>query len=123
MVIPINLHNELFPVSFLFEEILYQYDVSTVLSNTSSALYFYLYKVQVIDLYSNLYLDALPATSLSHKDKLYHESLLLVTSDMQGPSIVSYIKEHHRPNQAKYQPSFEYIRNLYLILQYEYHRQ
>src|SRR5699024_8742900 len=107
MVNSINLHNKMFPVSFLFEEILYQYDVSTMLSNTPSALSFYLIKVLFIVLYSNLYLDALPATSLSHKDKLYHESLLLVTSDMQGPSIVSYIKEHHRPNQAKYQPSFE----------------
>src|SRR5699024_12336605 len=107
MVIPINLHNELFPVSFLFEEILYQYDVSTVLSNTPSALYLYLYKVQVIDLYSNLYLDALPATSLSHKDKLYHESLLVVTSDMHGSSIVSDFKDHYRANQAKYELSFD----------------
>src|SRR5699024_2187269 len=97
----------MFVVSFLFEVILYQYDVSTVISYTSSDLFFYVYMVKVIDVFSNIYLDALPATSLSHKDKLYHESLLLVTSDMQGPSIVSYIKEHHRPNQAKYQPSFE----------------
>src|SRR5699024_4826872 len=107
MVTPINGHIGLFHVSFHFAEILYRYDEGTVLSNTSSVVYFYLYKLQVIDLYSNLYHDALPETSLYHKAKYYHTYLLLATSAALDETIVSYIKERHRPNQAKYQLSFE----------------